>query len=93
MSFTNFYNLPIPKTRFSDCNLTNADFTEAKATAVHFENCILEGATFDRTDISKANFTTALHFTLNPATNSIKKAIFSKDNVSGLVQHHDIIIK
>jgi uncharacterized protein YjbI with pentapeptide repeats len=77
---------------FSTCDLQETDFAMAELIQAVFDNCNLTGAVFDATNLEKADLRTSFQFTINPTTNKIKKARFSKDNLEGLLSHLDIII-
>jgi fluoroquinolone resistance protein len=52
----------------------------------------LAGATFDNTNLEKADFTTAFNYLIDPDTNRIKKAKFALPGVLALLNKHDIVI-
>ena len=58
-----------------------------------FEHCNLERASFAGTNLEKVDFSTAFNFSINPAACKLKKTVFSEDNLRGLVDHLNIIIK
>ncbi len=88
-----FFKTKIRKTTFKDCHLHEADFTECDLTSTVFENCDLTRATFERTILEKADFRTAYGFIIDPELNRIKKALFSIENISGLLTKYDIHIE
>ena len=55
--------------------------------------CELAGATFDRTNLEKADLRTAYHFIIDPDNNRIKKAKFSESALSGLLTKYDLVIE
>lgn len=87
---------------FSDLNMKNTHFDGSKIQEAHFTNTILNGADFANTDLSgtlfhncdlcKADFSTAVRYSIDPRTNKIKKAKFSLPEAVGLLQGFDIII-
>jgi uncharacterized protein YjbI with pentapeptide repeats len=79
--------------KFSNCDLHETDFSMAELIQSTFDQCNLAGAVFDATNLEKADFRTSFNFTINPVTNRIKKARFSKDGLEGLLTHLDIIIE
>jgi hypothetical protein len=48
---------------------------------------------FENTNIEKADFRTSFNYSINPEINRIKKAMFSKQGVVGLLNHLDIDIE
>ena len=62
-------------------------------TAVVFENCDLYRAEFDKAIANKANFKTSRNYTIDPTKTKIKKAVFSLQEVKGLLHKHQIIVE
>jgi len=50
------------------------------------------GATFDKATLEKADFRTAINYSIDPTNNRIKKAKFSLLGVVGLLDKFDISI-
>ena len=69
------------------------DFTGADLTGSAFDHCNLLKATFENTNLEKADFTTAEHYTIDPALNKIKKAKFGMMGLPGLLTRYDIVIR
>ena len=78
---------------FVRCNLEEVDFYEANLSQVIFDECNLNRAIFENTNLTKADFYSSFDYSLDPETNRLKKAIFSRQNVLGLLQKYEIIIK
>jgi uncharacterized protein YjbI with pentapeptide repeats len=93
MSMVSFYNLKLKGTLFTNCQLHEADFTAADFTQAVFNNCDLQLATFDQTTLEKADLRTAFNYSIYPDKNKIKKARFSTQGLSGLLQHYGIVIE
>lgn len=62
-------------------------------TSVIFDNCDLYRSEFSKAIANKADFKTSYNYTIDPSKTKLKKAIFSKENVKGLLFKHDLIIK
>jgi len=92
VSHCSFYQLRLVKQVFKNTQLNNTDFTECNLTCAVFNNCDLEGAVFDKTLLEKADFRSAYNYTINPATNRVKKAKFSRSGIDGLLRQYDIEI-
>lgn len=92
LQYTTFFGLQLQKTRFSDCELKECNFGEANLSEARFENCNLESTVFLHTNLEKADFSTAYNFTIHPGINNIKKAIFPRSELEGLLRHLNIII-
>jgi uncharacterized protein YjbI with pentapeptide repeats len=92
LHLSSFYQRKMRQARFSNCDLQETDFSMAELVQATFDQCNLAGAVFDATNLEKADFRTSYHFTINPISNKIKKARFSKDSLEGLLSYLDIII-
>ena len=84
--------MKIKKTKFINCGLQEVDFTGADLTGGIFNTCDLAGATFDKTQLEKADLRTAYNYSINPELNKIKKAKFSLPGIAGLLDKYDIEI-
>jgi uncharacterized protein YjbI with pentapeptide repeats len=69
------------------------DFTESDLTNAYFDNCDLKKAIFEKTILEKSDFKSTFGFSIDPEKNRLKKAKFSKENIIGLLQHHNIIVE
>ena len=67
---------------FTNTCLTDADFCEVDLSGTIFHNC----------DLSKADFSSAINYAIDPQTNKIKKAKFSLPEAAGLLRSFEIII-
>jgi fluoroquinolone resistance protein len=99
MSFTDcnlnnisFCTMLMRNTVFKLCTLQEADFTDSDFESSVFEECNLAAAIFENTILEKCDFKSAVHFSINPEMNKIKKAIFSTNNIEGLLHKYKIII-
>lgn len=85
LNLSSFYQTKSKKTSFQNCVLHEVDFTEADFSEAKFDACDLAGALFDRTLLEKADFRSAINYTISPALNRLKKAKFSPDGLAGLL--------
>ena len=69
------------------------DFTASDLSAALFDNCDLQGATFEGTNLEKADFRTAYNYTIDPVQNRLRKARFSQSGIAGLLRNFDIEIE
>ncbi|HEX8333888.1 MAG TPA: pentapeptide repeat-containing protein [Segetibacter sp.] len=92
LNLSSFYKLKIKKTTFKNCSLHEVDFTEADLTGSVFETCDLLMAAFENTILEKADLRTAFNYSIDPTINKIKKAMFSKAGITGLLDKLDIKI-
>jgi fluoroquinolone resistance protein len=93
LNLSSFYKLKLKNTHFNNCMLHEADFTETDLTGSNFENCDLLNAIFDHTILEKTDFRSSFNYSIDPETNLIKKAKFSREGVSGLLDKYQIEIE
>lgn len=93
LNLSSFYQLKISSTKFLNCKMQQIDFTETEAKNTLFSNCDLKDSIFDSTNLLNADFSSAYNISINPSTNQLKNAIFSKDNCFGLLNSFQIKIK
>lgn len=82
--------------------MKNASFCGSKVKESHFTNTLLNsadfgdvdlsGTVFHNSDLSKADFSRAMNYNVDPMTNKIKKAKFSLPEAVGLLRGFDITI-
>lgn len=92
LNLSSFYKLKLKKTKFKNCSLHEADFTETDLSASVFDDCDLARAIFENTILEKTDFRTSYHYSIDPELNRIKKAMFSKEGIIGLLDRYDIEI-
>ena len=92
LDFSKFYALKLKGTQFSNSSLVAVDFMATDLSGVIFDNCDLYRAEFDQAIAMKADFKTSRNYTIDPTKTKIKKAIFSKSEVKGLLFKHDLIV-
>lgn len=93
LNLASFYKRKIKKVTFKACTLVETDFSEADLNMAIFDNCDLSGAIFDRTNLEKADFRTSFNFSIDPERNPLKKAKFSKSELSGLLDKYKLDIE
>lgn len=93
LNFASFLLLTLKGIRFRNCQLQEVDFAETDLTGALFDNCDLSGAIFEYSVLKKADFRTAFNYSIDPETNSIKKAKFSRESLAGLLGKYDIEIE
>jgi|TARA_B110000908_G_C10200761_1_gene425200 fluoroquinolone resistance protein len=92
LDYSSFYQLNLSKAKIENCSLKEADFVEAKLHKASFAGSNLYAATFDRTDLTQCDFRSAKNYSMDPNVNKLKGALFSKDEVLGLLVKYDIKI-
>lgn len=93
LDFSKFYTLKIKETPFIDCSLVAVDFMGADLTAAVFDRCDLYRSEFAKAIANKANFKTSWNYTIDPEQTKIKKAVFSLEQLKGLLFKHDILVR
>lgn len=93
LAYASFRGFEMKHTRFIDCKLMEADFTDAVLTGSSFEKCDLSNAVFEQTNAEKVDFSTAVNFDIDPSQNKLKKAAFSEAGLIGLLRKYDLIVK
>ena len=58
-----------------------------------FENCNLDNAIFNDTQLKEVDFTSAYNYKIDPEFNPMKKAKFSTQGIPGLLDKYDIKIQ
>lgn len=93
LSLAIFHALDLKGTTFDQCILKDTNFTNTILSSASFDHSDLTGATFENTSLEKANFLTALNYTIDPTKNKIKDARFAVQGVPGLLSHLGIVIE
>lgn len=93
LDYSVFYGTKLRKTNFVNCSLKEVDFESADLSSAVFNNCDLTATSFNRTILEKTDFRTARNFSFDPALNTMKKARFSSNNLSGLLYHFKLDIE
>jgi uncharacterized protein YjbI with pentapeptide repeats len=73
--------------------MKEVNFAGANLTNSIFENCNLDNATFNDTQLAAVDFTSAYNYKIDPEFNPMKKAKFSTQGISGLLGKYDIKIQ
>ena len=92
LNLSSFFRGKAKGFRFKACLLQEVDFEEADLAGVSFDACDLAGAIFDQCNLEKCDFRTAINYQIDPNTNRISKAKFSRDGLQGLLSGFDIEI-
>ena len=77
-----FIGSKLKENYFTNTCLIGADFYDVDLSGTIFHNC----------DLSKADFSSATQYAIDPQTNKIKKARFSLPEAVGLLRTFDITI-
>lgn len=93
LDLSSFFELKMKKTTFLHCSLRETDFTGTELSAAVFDHCDCTRAVFENTVLEKADFTTAVNYTIDPERNRIRKARFGTEGLSGLLHKYDLDIR
>ena len=98
LTHTSFFQVTLKKALFKGCKLaevdfTEGDFTEGDFSKAIFQDCDFSGAIFYNTLLEQADFRTSIRYSIHPANNKIKKAMFSQSEIRGLLDQYGIVIE
>ena len=93
MDYTSFDRKKMNKSSFDNCKIHGANFTQADLSKSSVSNCDLHESIFAGTDLSGIDFTSSRNFLIDPNVNILKKAKFSRQDLTGLLYRLDIIIE
>ncbi|MEO8587833.1 MAG: pentapeptide repeat-containing protein [Flavobacteriales bacterium] len=88
-----FVDRKMSKTRFSKCSLKGVDLTGADLNEAVFADCDLLDAVFERTQLRKADLTSAQNFHIDPEKNPLKGARFSVDGALSLLGRYGVVVE
>ena len=92
ISHSSFYGLELADLIIDDCKVHDVDFRESNLTHASFIGSDLQNSLFMHTNLTHANFTNAINYTIDIQFNTIKKAIFSFPDAIALLNSLDIKI-
>ena len=87
-----FYQMKLGRTSFLGCSLHGVDFTEADLKNVLLKKCDLLNATFENTNLEKADFSESVNYSFHPGLNKIRGAKFNSPDVLRLLDVYGIKI-
>ena len=93
MDYSIWNKKKIKGTKFTDCSLAEAAFNECDLTNAVFSKCNLNRTIFNRSILKGADFSTAYNFNIDPENNTMTKAKFSADSLSGLLTKFNLVIE
>ena len=93
LDYASFTSKKMPKTKFISCSLKEVNFHESNLTGSIFDGSSLQYALFKNTQLAGADFTKATDYSIDPEYNPMKKAKFSTQGISGLLDKFDIKIQ
>ena len=93
LDYTVWHRKKLKGTVFDECSFEEADFSETDFTSTVFEKCNMNRAIFNRTILKGADLRTAYNFNIDPENNTINKAKFASDALSGLLLKYNLVIE
>lgn len=93
LDHSSFYQVKLNHTVFLNSSLREVDFTEGDLRNTILDQCDLLGATFDHTNLERANLSTAFNYSIDPENNPVRGAKFSLPSVLGLLHKYQIDIQ
>lgn len=92
LNYTIFNGRNLKNTPFIDCTLKEADFSDADLTACKFSQSDLTLTRFSNTNLEKADFRSAVNFSIEPEFNKMKKAKFNMYQLEALLYKYQLDI-
>lgn len=92
-NLSSFFKLKLSKSNFSHCFFKEVDFTDTDLSESNLTYSDFLNATFYQSNLRKADFRFARNYIIDPETNSIKQAKFSREDIEGLLVKHAIFIE
>lgn len=92
MQYCNFSELNLKNCCFEGSKLRESHFSSTNLSGANFRNVDLSGTVFHHSDLTKADFSTASCYDIDPLNNKIKKAKFSLPEAVGLLRGFDITL-
>ncbi|HVO43090.1 MAG TPA: pentapeptide repeat-containing protein, partial [Aggregatilineales bacterium] len=92
ISYSVFIGLEMKRAQIIRCVAKEADFAEADLTQANCSGTNFAGSRFLHTNLTEADFTGALSYSINPTLNTLKKARFSLPEAVNLLAGLDIVI-
>lgn len=90
LDHSSFYQVKLNHTVFINCTLKEVDFTEADLRNIIMDRCDLLGATFEHTNLERANLSSAINYSIDPDNNPLRGARFTMPSVLGLLHKYQI---
>jgi fluoroquinolone resistance protein len=93
LDLASFHGLKLKGTRFMGCRMRETDLSDADLSNASFAGSDLGAALFDGTVLEGADLRSAVHYSIDPTRNRLRKARFSVEGLSGLLDRTGIIIE
>lgn len=90
LNHSSFFGLYLKELVIIECDAKEVDFRESNCSEAEFTHTDFAGSFFGQTNLTKANFTDAINYTIDAFNNEIKKAKFSLPEAICLLDSLDI---
>ena len=85
--------MKLKNTIFFESIIRRCDFNNTDLKGADFRKSDLNNSIFHQANLSKANFSESINYSINPFTNKISKAKFSKPEVYSFLNFLDLDIE
>ena len=92
LNHSSFFNVSMKKTIIKNSSCKEVYFTGADLSGSILTHTDFSLARFDQTNLEKADLRSAIHYSIDPENNKIKKAKFSIEGLAGLLDRYGIDI-
>jgi len=93
LSHSMFTRLSLQKMEMVECVAREVDFTGTNLTRANLGKTDFLGSRFVDTNLSYADFSQAVNYTIDPRANRVKKAVFSLPEAVSLLSAFDIVLR
>ncbi|MFC2038594.1 pentapeptide repeat-containing protein [Chloroflexota bacterium] len=93
INYSNFRMMKLPGISMTKCEAKEIDFIETDLSKGTFRGTDFEKSVFFKTNLTKADFSRAINYTIDTKTNLLKKTRFSLPEAMALLDTLDIIIE
>jgi uncharacterized protein YjbI with pentapeptide repeats len=93
LNLSSFFKLKMKKTKFQNCIMNEVDFTSTDLSGAVFNECDLMHSTFEQTNLEKADLRGAIHFSINPELNKIKKVKVLQSGLAGFLEKYELDVE
>jgi len=93
VSYSNFFGLSLARMALKDCIAREVEFGEADLSEGVFTGTDFQGAAFLHTNLTRADFSGARNYAIDPTANTIKGAVFTLPEAVSLLRGFDVVIR
>ncbi len=93
VSYSSFFGLSVTGLVVERCIAYEVEFGEANLSDGVFTGTDFHGSTFHHTNLSRADFSGAKNYTIDPTANTVKRAIFSLPEAVSLLRGFEVILR